>query len=75
MFHWMRWYKILNNQIKILLISLYFQNPFNHVTYDFIGDDSAPSYFSLDTDNGDIKVREEVDLPADTEITYMVGSL
>ena len=44
------------------------------VTYDLIGDDSAPSYFSLDSETGDIKVREEVNLPADTEITYMVSS-
>lgn len=47
------------------------QDPFNKVVYELIGDETAPSFFLLEDSN--IKVRENVDLAADSETTYIVS--
>lgn len=38
-----------------------------------IGDDTGPSYFEIDPEAGDISIRTGVDLPADTEVQYIVS--
>ena len=47
-----------------------FQAPFNRLTYRAIGDDSAPAYFSVSEENGEIRVRSS--LAADTATSYTV---
>ena len=48
------------------------QDIFKSLTHELIGDDTAPSYFDMDA-AGNIFVREGVDLPRDTETTYIVS--
>jgi protocadherin Fat 4 len=50
------------------------QEPFNKVSYEMIGDDTGPSFFQLE-DNGEIKLRSGVNLPADKETTYTLRIL
>lgn len=50
-----------------------FQPPFNSINYELIGDDTGPSYFTIDTESGGIAVRSGVDLPADSEVSYVVS--
>ena len=38
-----------------------------------IGDDSAPTYFSVGKEQGEIKLRSGVNLKSDTETTYIVS--
>jgi len=49
------------------------QEPFNKVDYEMIGDDSAPTYFSVGKEQGEIKLRSGVNLKSDTETTYIVS--
>ena len=65
--------KKISYYIKHVLFQYPSQEPFNKITYSLIGDDSAPSFFSLAA-NGEIKLRSGVNLPADTETTYTVSS-
>ncbi len=51
-----------------------FQEPFNKVSFELIGDDTGPSFFQLEP-NGDIKLRSGVNLPVDKEIQYTVSHL
>lgn len=50
-----------------------FQSPFNVVTLRAIGDDSGPTYFSFDTNTGQISIRQ--DLRLDTATLYRVCQL
>lgn len=57
----------------MIVAACFDQDPFNKVQYQLIGDDSGPSYFVLDQNTGEVKVRDSVNLPADTSINYMVS--
>ncbi len=48
-----------------------FQAPYNVIRYEIIGDDSAPTFFSCDPDNGRITVQRDIvtDLTVDYQVT------
>ena len=56
-------------QIYIFTI-IFFQPPFNQVTYQLIGDDPAPTFFRLD--NNIIRVGNVSDLETETRTEYTV---
>ena len=63
--HW----QFEHNMSHIFLL----QQPFNRVSYSIIGDDSAPAYFSISEENGEIRVKSS--LAADTATSYTVSKL
>ena len=50
-----------------------FQAPFNTVTYQLIGDDITPTFFSVDSSTGLISLRQGADLRTDTQSKYTVS--
>ena len=70
--------KEVEEEEESLLFSLFhyhflFQDPFNVVKYRLIGDDSAPTYFSLDENSGNIAVQPGVELVQDSLTEYTVS--
>ncbi len=49
------------------------QDPYNKITFEIVGDDAAPTYFSIDADKGEIKIQR--DIKTDTETNYQVRTV
>jgi protocadherin Fat 4 len=39
---------------------LFHQEPFNKISYKIIGDDTAPNYFRIDANNGQISISNNL---------------
>ena len=50
-----------------------FQSEYKNITYEIVGDDAAPTYFSIDATKGDIRIKR--DIKTDTETDYQVRTL
>lgn len=50
-----------------------FQSPFNTIKYTTVGDDQAPTLFSVSEESGEIRVKQE--LKEDTAREYTVSIL
>ena len=48
-----------------------FQSPFNEITYDMIGDDATPTYFSVDSATGLISLRDNTNLEFDSTTLFV----
>ncbi len=48
----------------------FFQEPYNQITFEIVGDDAAPTYFEIDPTKGEIKIKR--DIKSDTETQYQV---
>ena len=55
------------------LCLFFMQAPFNTVRYMLIGDDSTPSFFTVEPTNGLISMRVGTDLRTDTQTKYIVS--
>lgn len=76
-------YSIMNYSINWLIteigssftshcnVKYVFQDQFGLITYKIIGDDSAPTYFGINPQTGDIKLTASV--LTDTIVTYQVS--
>ena len=47
------------------------QAPYNVITYSIVGEDKAPNYFTIDSDNGQIRLRSS--LLQDQDLSYRVS--
>ena len=53
------------------MLWIWFQSPYNDVTYELIGDGAAPFYFAIDPTSGLITIQR--DISSDTTEDYQVG--
>ncbi len=49
------------------------QVPFNKVTYRIIGDNKAPSFFKINSDNGDLNLNTSLTADSDTSYTVSIS--
>ena len=49
---------------------MFFQDPFRRIRYTMIGDDSAPTYFTVNEGNGELRLKASVN--DDKETAYKV---
>lgn len=57
------------------ILNLFFQNPYNVVSLQVIGDDKATTYFDIEQLTNTANVKVKADLTADADTYYTVSSL